>query len=191
MEDDKAALRRWALARRTTDDSPDLSGAIVARLATLPELQRAQNVLLYLAMPGEVNVEWVMGAFPAGAKRWFAPRCAPKRRLAIHPYAANETPLRLGPFGIREPDAGLVPEAEPEEMDAVIVPALRLTPDGKRLGYGGGYYDRLLPRLRPDCVTIGALPSALIVRELPQDPWDVLLHYVVTEATVFGSNRSA
>ena len=184
MQQNKDELREWAVARRRGMDTATLSRRIAARLSALPELQQAKRILIYLATPGEINIEGILTAFPAGAKQWFAPRCAPKRRLAIHSYTPGETTLCQGPFGIREPDAAHSAEAEPETLDIVLVPALLLTLSGERLGYGGGYYDRLLPRLRFDCVTIGALPSALIVPELPQDSWDIRLDRVVSETDI-------
>jgi 5-formyltetrahydrofolate cyclo-ligase len=168
-------------------DIDGLSGMLVERLRNLPSFQTARHVFLYLAMPGEVNVEALMTGHDV--RHWYVPRCAPQRRLAIHPYAPGQTPLRAGPFGIREPDPILIPEADPASIDLVVVPSLLLTPSGQRLGYGGGYYDRLLPRLRPDCIRVGVLPDALVVPYLPKDPWDVDLDYIVTEKSLFSSPR--
>jgi 5-formyltetrahydrofolate cyclo-ligase len=186
LPSDKPGLRRWALERRAGLDMAALSEVLVAGLRDLPAFQSARDVLLDLALPGEVNVEALVAD---GSKRWYAPRCAPQRRLAIHPFAPGETPLRLGPFGIREPDAVRTPEADPAAIDLVIVPSLLLAPTGQRLGYGGGYYDRLLPRLRPDCVRVSALPDALLVPHLPKEPWDADMDYVVTETGRFAGDR--
>jgi 5-formyltetrahydrofolate cyclo-ligase len=179
---DKAALRAWARRRRDGLDWPALSEALIGRLAALPELAGAGDVLIYLAMPGEADVEALAERSPA--KRWHVPRCAPERRLAVHRYVPGETALRRGPFGIREPDPQREPEADPAALDLVIVPALLLSEGGDRLGYGGGYYDRFLPRLRPGCLRVGAQPEAAVVPELPRDPWDAPLDVVVTERRV-------
>lgn len=133
-------------------------------------------------MPGEVRVEEVWAA--GDGKAWYAPRCAPRRRLAVHPYAPGETPLRSGPFGIREPDPERVAEAEPDALDLVLVPGLVFSERGGRIGYGGGYYDRFLPRTRPDCLRVVVTPSALVVPALPADPWDAPLDLLVTERGV-------
>jgi 5-formyltetrahydrofolate cyclo-ligase len=65
-----------------------------------------------------------------------------------------------------------------------LVPGLAFSPAGERLGQGGGYYDRFLPRLRPDCLTVGVVASALLVMALPTDPWDCRVSLVVTEKGV-------
>ena len=159
------------------------SSLLVARLAALPQFKAARDVLLYLAMVGEVNVEGLL-AF-GGDHRFYVPRCAPKRRLAVYRYVPGETSLQnVPPFGIREPDPAQTPEADPAALDLVVVPALLLSETGDRLGYGGGYYDRFLPRLSPACVTVGALPDALVTPVLPRDAWDHPLDVVVTETRV-------
>lgn len=166
----KAELRSWARRTRSQQEPPVLWPI----LAELPEFEQATHILLYAAMPGEIDV---LPLAETPNKRLYLPRCAENRRIAIHAYPC---PLVPGPFGIREPDASL-PEAAPEVIDLVLVPGLVFSPDGGRVGYGGGYYDRFLPRLRPDCVTIGLTPSALLVPELPLDSWDRRVSFVVTE----------
>lgn len=142
--------------------------------------------MIYLAMSEEISIETILKN--QGSKEWYIPRCAPLRRLAVHPYQPEVTQLRTGPFGIREPDSRMVPEVDPAILDAVIVPALLLTPQGERLGYGGGYYDRFLPRLRPDCVRIGMIPEELLVDFIPQDPWDISIDIVVTPENSYRRN---
>jgi 5-formyltetrahydrofolate cyclo-ligase len=132
-----------------------------------------------------VTVEALLSSGAGEAKQFYVPRCAPKRRLAIHPYVPGQTPLRAGPFGIREPDPAQVPEAEPGILDMVVVPAVMLSETGDRLGYGGGYYDRFLPRLPESCVRLGALPEALVRPSFPRDPWDAPLDIIVTENRTF------
>jgi 5-formyltetrahydrofolate cyclo-ligase len=182
---EKAALRRWA--RSMTFDPIDLASAsklVVDRILRLPEYLEARHVLLYLAMPHEVNVEDLMRHESRPTKAWYAPRCAPDRRLAIHEYDPLTTVMRSGPHGIREPDRDQVPEIEPAAIDLILVPGLLFTPLGDRLGYGGGYYDRFLPQLPDRCKRLGIASDSQIVQDLPHDSWDAAVDFVVTPTSV-------
>jgi 5-formyltetrahydrofolate cyclo-ligase len=78
----------------------------------------------------------------------------------------------------------VVPEEQPDPsvVDVVIVPGVAFTPDGARLGQGGGWYDRFLAAVRPDCTSIGVGFDAQVVDVLPTEPHDVPLDGVVTES---------
>ena len=86
--------------------------------------------------------------------------------------------------GLRERGVAVaVPEdegIEPTWPDVIVVPGLAFTHDGRRLGQGGGWYDRFLPGRRDDCVTIGAAFEAQLVDDLPTDDHDVVLDVIVT-----------
>ncbi len=71
-----------------------------------------------------------------------------------------------------------------EDLDAVLVPGLAFDLNGRRLGRGGGHYDRFLVRLRPDCLRVGVCFEGQIVDTVPADPWDQPVDAVVTEAGV-------
>ena len=78
------------------------------------------------------------------------------------------------------PDLRVVPgDVDPATLDVVLVPGLAFTADGARLGQGGGHFDRFLPRLRPDCLTIGVGYREQLVDDLPTEPHDVHLTHVV------------
>jgi len=76
-----------------------------------------------------------------------------------------------------------VPEddVEPSWPDVVIVPGLAFTAGGGRLGQGGGWYDRFLAAVRPECTTIGVCFAEQVVDELPLEPHDVRVDVVVTD----------
>jgi 5-formyltetrahydrofolate cyclo-ligase len=73
-------------------------------------------------------------------------------------------------------------DVDPVALDVVVVPGLAFTVDGRRLGQGGGHYDRFLPRLRSGCITIGAAFAEQLVDDLPTEPHDVRLTHVATDA---------
>jgi len=76
-----------------------------------------------------------------------------------------------------------VPESdvEPTWPDVVMVPGLAFTGHGDRLGQGGGWYDRFLAGIRPDCTTIGVCFAEQVVDALPVEAHDVVLDQVVTD----------
>ena len=148
----KPLLRQWAKTRRAEfapDEWVEITADLCGRVRALPSWKAARHVLLYLALPHEIDVSELATSEGSENKQFYAPRCGPKRQLIIHPYTPEQTPLVPGVWGLREPDAARVPPADPALLDLVLVPALLLTPTGDRLGYGGGYYDRFLPTLSP------------------------------------------
>jgi 5-formyltetrahydrofolate cyclo-ligase len=179
----KPALRAWAREARALLDLPLLSREICVHLEALPAFQKARHVLLYAAMPDEIDV---LSLAWTPEKRFYLPRCGKNRRLTIHEYPC---PLVVSAFGIREP-ASELPEIDPGALDLALVPGLAFTVQGGRLGQGGGYYDRFLPRLSESCITVGVSPEALVTPSLPTDSWDQKLSLVVTEQGVAGSATS-
>ena len=86
--------------------------------------------------------------------------------------------LAAGAFDIPEPQGEPI---SPIGLDLVIVPGLAFTTDGRRLGQGGGHYDRFLAELPPSCATVGVCFAEQIVDELPQEPHDRTVGHVVTD----------
>jgi 5-formyltetrahydrofolate cyclo-ligase len=78
----------------------------------------------------------------------------------------------------------VVPEEQPDPtaVDVVIVPGVAFAPDGARLGQGGGWYDRFLASVRPDCTSIGVGFDPQVVEVLPTEPHDIRLDSIVTES---------
>lgn len=76
------------------------------------------------------------------------------------------------------------PPPDPELVDVVIVPGIAFTASGDRLGQGGGWYDRFLTRIRPDCMTIGVGFEPQLVDSIPTEPHDRRLDLVVTDGGV-------
>lgn len=72
-------------------------------------------------------------------------------------------------------------DADPSELDVVVVPGLAFTRQGHRLGQGGGHFDRFLPRLAPGCLRIGVAFHEQLVDSVPVEPHDVRLDVIITD----------
>ena len=141
----------------------------------------AQYVLLYHACKDEIDTSLLLQAAWQENKKVFLPRCIPGKfgQMQFFPIV-DTTKLILSSYGIMEPPAeGSEPDATMAAHGLIIVPGLAFERHGFRLGYGGGYYDRLLT-LRQEH-TIGLVFSELLLDELPRDPWDVPVQTIATE----------
>ena len=75
--------------------------------------------------------------------------------------------------------AGEYKKIEPEEIGLALVPCLSCTEDGRRLGYGGGFYDRYLPKLH--CPKVVLCRKQLIMEDIPMDEFDVVMDGVISD----------
>jgi 5-formyltetrahydrofolate cyclo-ligase len=177
----KRALR--ARCRRVRDElgqtyREQASHRICERMEQWDVFLSAKVIFTYLPMRGEVDLRPLFTHAPQ--IRWAIPRVVetPGSHLLFHAYQAGH--LVLHRYGMLEPDPA-APLIAPDEADLIIVPGLAFTRSGYRLGYGGGYYDRLLA-LPGRAATLGACYQALLLDEIPRGPHDVPLGHLVTEA---------
>ena len=189
-ENEKQAIRRAMKARRKAMDAGEKAAAdavICAKLTArgdigerIDPLTGGSPLAVYLAAPDEINIDpYIEDLLRAGvdvvAPRWNGETYALARLKGL-----DEKSLRRGPMGIREPiDAAIV---EPKKVAVWIIPGLAFTRGGKRLGYGGGWYDRLLAAAPKDAVKIGVAYSFQIVDDLPEEPHDIPLTDVINDS---------
>jgi len=191
---EKRHLRRQFLAQRLALDPQvwrDRSGAICDRLMQLEILEQATTILAYVSHRQEPDPLPLMASPWGQTKIWGLPSCE-GTRLIWHQWGTGE-PLVSGAFGIREPlpDAPLI---DRDRVDAILVPLVAGDRAGYRLGYGGGFYDRLLadPNWRRP-PAIGLAFDFALVDHLPRESWDQPLQGIVTEtqALWFGAIAGA
>jgi 5-formyltetrahydrofolate cyclo-ligase len=137
-------------------------------------------VAVYLASSDEVDIDSLVCDMLSSGAVVVAPRWNGVRYELARLSGLDADNLRIGPMGIREP----LPSAEtvsPGEIRTWLVPGLAFTRDGRRLGYGGGWYDRLMAEAAKDAVKIGVAYSFQLQESLPCESHDVLLTEVVCE----------
>lgn len=181
----KPELRKEMLARRDALPATVLkenAEAFTRLLTRLPEYAAARSVLATMAIGSEWNTRAFLERARADGKAVVLPRLTPPpRRLALHVVGDLDRHLIPGVWDIPEPDPERCAPIDLAGVDFAVVPALAVDRRGFRLGYGAGYFDRLLAArgLRPFCVN--ALPAAFWVEGLPHEPHDVPLDMLLDE----------
>ena len=193
----KAALREAAQARRkAAHDTAGRAGGRAGDAARDHFLaaglhRSAQVASAYRRIRSELDPEPLMLALVAAGCRLCVPviegRGLPLRFREWAPGA----PMQPGPFGAQVPASG-----DWLEPDLLIVPLLAFDREGRRLGYGGGFFDRTLARLRAagpvrPVRAVGFGYAAQEVDEVPADATDQPLDAIVTEAGVIRPARGA
>lgn len=184
MSEAKAKARSAAFARRKDAHGQGRDTAAQDHLRAALAPFRGRPLAGYMAMRTEIDPLPVMAGWdgPVGV-----PVIAgPGRPLIFHRWTAGAEMIE-GPFGARVPARAvvLVPEV-------LIVPLVAFDDNGYRLGYGGGFYDRTLEKLRAErpTVAVGFAYAAQSDDALPVEPTDQRLDILVTEQGVFDFRRA-
>lgn len=190
---EKRALRARVLAARDAmpDAARDAAGAAISRrLATLPSFEAAQAVLSYASFGSEFDTEAFNAAVLAAGKALLLPRIDRTRRaLRLHRVRSLRDDLLPGLWGIREPDPARCAETPASAAGLILVPGVAFDAAGGRLGYGGGFYDRLLPGAALTAALVAAAFELQLVDAVPMGPLDRRVEVLVTEARAL-STRS-
>lgn len=178
----KRLLRREVLAERdavSRDDRSARSGAIADRFFALPETAGAETVMAFWSFGSEVDTGPLIARLRSQGKIVALPRIEGNEVAPV--VAAPETPMSEAAFGAMEP-AG--PALDVAELDLVVVPGVAFDRSCGRVGYGGGFYDRLLDRRRDGVAAIAIAFALQVVDRVPIGAIDRRVDGVVTEVEV-------
>jgi len=181
----KKALRASVIARRDALDAETRnrdSCIVTAKLLALPQYLAAGVVCAYASFGSEFDSAAFCSDVVASGKRLLLPRInRAARMLELREVGKLDSDLVAGVWGIREP-AERCPIVPPSAVEFLLVPGVAFTAAGGRLGYGGGFYDRLLAGLNAKTPRIAAAFDLQIVESIPAGPGDQRVHLVVQPA---------
>ncbi|MEX5302103.1 5-formyltetrahydrofolate cyclo-ligase [Kocuria sabuli] len=188
--DAKARLRRELRADRTRRARAVREHAAVGLDRHLAELLAGSahlDIAAYLPMPTEPPLEPALVTAHRRGHRIWVPVCEPGRRLAWARWTPD-TPVRTGGFGgLREPVGARHGAEVMRSVGVLLVPALAVSHDGGRLGFGGGFYDRFLATLprtaHPELRTVVCVfaDEVLPAGAVPVDELDAPVALALTE----------
>ena len=182
----KAKLRKRLHGLRdalTPEERARHSGSITRDILALAAYREARTFMAYMTFGTEFITDALVRDALANAKTLVLPRIdRSQNRLETYAVQDLESELAAGPWGIREPLPDRCRAVAISEIDVVLVPGLGFNTDGDRIGYGRGYYDRLLQYRSSRTTLVAAAYSIQVVDTVPVGEHDIPVDIVVTEA---------
>jgi 5-formyltetrahydrofolate cyclo-ligase len=163
--------------------------ALVQQFTVQPQLAALQHIALYLSNDGELDTAPLIRFLWQQGKSVYLP--------ILHPYKAGflvfqqyriDTPMTFNKFGIAEPELDPTQLKAMSEIELIGLPLVAFDQQGNRMGMGGGFYDRTLANAvfcQPPPLLVGIAHQCQQVDQVPTEPWDVPLNFVVTPTKVF------
>ena len=183
LQAEKKKLRETVLAQRDampTATRKAASEAILKKVCALPEYAMAECVLTYMGFGSEIETEPFFERIISDGKIAVLPRVDRASQSLVLHSARSIAELVTSKWGIREPalDAPVLPV---NEIDFVLIPGVAFDRDGNRLGYGRGYYDKLLSTANPVLARVSAGFSCQVVDRVPVGSRDQKMDCIITE----------
>lgn len=179
----KATVRRLVLAARSrlsADERAAAGEAVAERLAGLAEIDRARAVLGFASFGTELPTDPVMEWVLTTGRRLLMPYVDGTKLSAAEVRGVEE--LAPGYRGIREPAQRVA--VDPKEADVILVPGVAFDERGRRLGYGGGFYDAFLAGIQARAPRVGVCFDVQIIDEVPAEAGDESVDVIVTPTRV-------
>ena len=179
----KAEIRAQIAEQKKSFRNPEtLSAAIAGNFRTLEIFKSARSVGVYMPLGDEVDITKLR---QTPDKTFYIP--AFNEATGSYRMARLTAELKKGRFGIQEPETPVF--AAEGELDLIIVPGVAFDRAGRRIGRGGGFYDRLLPQYR--AIRAGICFDFQCLKAVPAEEHDIQMDFLVTETKIlkFGMNN--
>ena len=184
---EKNYVRSIMLRRRNSlsrEEVIDLSCKIEINLFSWKNFLSCDHILYYRSFGNEVMTDTMINRSLSLRKKVYVPRILKREgKLEICEIKNLEKGFVPNSLGMREPYGINVKTVPPVKIDAVVTPGLAFDRSGSRIGFGGGYYDKLFLELSDKSLRIGVAYDFQRAESLCQDFWDKKVHKVITEKT--------
>lgn len=177
----KKQLRKAITARLgeiSQEEQAEESKAVCSRIAVLPQYKKAQRIMAFLSMPGEVCLDSLLDQAIREGRSVYVPRCLARGVMEAAQLDSVATAVN-GEYGIRTAPAEN-PAASPDTLDLILVPGVAFDEDGRRLGHGAAFYDHFLPKAQ-QASWVGIAWDMQIVPAVPEEAHDVCIPFILTE----------
>jgi 5-formyltetrahydrofolate cyclo-ligase len=177
---DKNAIRSEMRRMRSQfplEQKRKLDSSICGKLYAL--LKDKKSVALYLALPNEIDLSQLVEKLLSSGVKVSSPKWNGEGYTLSRIRSLKAEDLSYGPMNV--PESKYVDLVAFEEVDAYIVPGLAFSSSGCRIGYGGGWYDRMLQKASLKALKIGVCYSCQQLSSLPIETHDIAMDLVISE----------
>ena len=162
------------------------SRIIMNKFIGLKAYKQSRLVFVYMDFNNEVMTSDLIKHMLAEKKRVAIPYTDTISTLIIPSEITEEADLKLSPFGYFEPKE--INPVDVEEIDLVLVPGVVFDKNLNRIGFGKGYYDRILKNLKPGAKKIALAHDFQVLDEVPAEDHDVKMDMIITELSCYGDD---
>lgn len=180
---EKETLRKLMKERRkalTDREIAEKSAAVQKKLFSLPEFANAKTVMTYISAFREVSTDGIINRLFECKKRVAVPVSNTDSITLTPSYISGTAELVRGAYGIKEPS--VIRECTVSDIDIIIVPGIAFDVRKNRMGFGKGYYDRLL--YGSDAIKIGLCYDFQLLDIIPSDKHDIPMDIIITEERI-------
>ncbi|MBI5199868.1 MAG: 5-formyltetrahydrofolate cyclo-ligase [Nitrospirae bacterium] len=191
IQEQKKLIRKEVIEKRdslTPEEQARMSLEIKNRLFMLDEFINAGKVHIFVSFGSEVRTEGMIGDLLSLGKKVIVPLVDTKNNVLILSEINDfDRDLSKGHFGILEPK--VIKKVDKKEIDLMIMPGVAFDNKGNRLGYGAGYYDKLLKEIDNNIPLVALGFEIQVVDFIPFLEYDVKIHKIVTEKRVISCHN--
>ncbi len=161
------------------------SQIIINKFVNTSHYKDSKIIMSYINMGNEIITKDLIKKGLQEKKRIIVPITDKKlKRLKLSELKDFDKELEKSTYGILEPKQEYIRHVEESILDIVIVPGLVFDQGGYRIGYGGGYYDRLIERLNKATILIGLALDCQLIDRIPNEDFDKRVTYIITESKI-------
>lgn len=182
---DKKELRYQILKQRkkiSTDEIIQRSDLIFEKIIKMELFEKSKYIMIYVSFDKEIHTHSFIKYCLKIGKKIVTPICDTcTNTLILGQTKGFPEDFELTKYGILELNPDKVEHISEDQLDIIITPGLAFTKNGERLGYGGGYYDRLFEKISEKTITIAPILKEFIVDTIPTESFDKKVDYLATD----------
>lgn len=192
IRQEKKEVRKKILSLRDSlseEEIERLSSIIKDNFFSLYEINNGEIFFIFISFRSEVRTIPIVNELLSRKKKVVVPYTDIQNKRLILCYIDSISDLKIGNYGILEPDINTAKRADLKDIDIAVIPGSVFDLFGGRVGYGGGFYDRTIPELRNEVPKIALAFDFQVIDKVPMGYYDRRMDIIVTDKRIIRIKR--